>query len=342
MFCVECGKEGKLYQGLCDECYLAKNVFISFPDQIDVEVCNYCGARRKKRGWISTEDQNLIEEIVLESAIHKEDVDDFDVHIKPKFEDEGNISVSVITHANVLGLKVQEEHKSSIRIKKSICEECSKQQGGYWEVKVQFRGSERGLTEEDLDKALEIVDLMVGEKEKKDRGAFITKIEKIHSGLDFFLGSKNLGKAISKKLASEFSGEIKESHKLIGRKDGKDVHRTTYSVRIPSYRAGDFVLFQGKLFKVLKVSMEKAFLRTLDSGENTFLSHKDLKESKIVGGSEIIYDMVVVSQSEKEIQVLDPDTLKTVDILKPRDFYVKSESVKVVKSEAGYFLDGED
>ena len=342
MFCVECGKEGKLYHGLCDECYLTKNVFISFPDKIDVEVCNYCGARMKKRTWIFTEDQNLIKEIVMENAVHIEDVTDFDVHIKPEFEDDGNIDISVITHANVLGLKAQEEHEIRIRIKKSICEECSKQQGGYWEVKVQFRGSERGLTEEDLENALEIVDLMVGEREKKDKGAFITKIEKIHAGLDFFLGSKNLGKAISKKLASEFGGEIKESHKLVGRKDGKDVHRTTYSVRIPSYRAGDFILYQGKLFKVLKVSTEKALLRALDTGEKNFLSHKELKESKIVGGSEIVYDMVVVSQSEKEIQVLDPENLKTIDLLKPKDFNVKGESVKVIKSEVGYFLDVED
>jgi nonsense-mediated mRNA decay protein 3 len=342
MFCVECGKEGKLYRGLCGECFLAKNVFISFPDQIDVEICSQCGFRKKKKGWILTEDQNLMEEIVMECAISNNDVTDFDVHITPKSENETSIILGVITHANVLGLKAPEEHETKIRFKKSICEECSKQQGGYWEVKVQFRGSERGLTEEDLEKALEIVDFMVGEKEKKDRGAFITKIEKMHSGLDFFLGSKNLGKAISKKLVSEFGGELKGSHKLVGRKDGKDVHRTTYSVRIPNYRIGDFVLFQGKVFMVLKVSTEKAFLRTLDTGENIFFSHKELKESKIVGGSEIVYDMVVVSQSEKEIQVLDPENLKTIDLIKPKYFNVKGESVKVIKSEAGYFLVGKD
>ncbi len=275
---------------------------------------------------------------MIENAKSHKDITDFDVHIKSDFEDENNVIVSVITHVNVLGLKAEEEHDTRIRIKRVVCDECSKQHGGYWEAKVQLRGSKRGLSEVDLEKALEMVDQIVVSREKKEKSAFVTKVEEIHNGLDFYLGSKNLGKAISKGLANEFGGEVKESHKLIGKKDGKDVYRTTYSVRALDFRSGDFIQLNGKVMKLLSLSTNKVHLRSLETGENISLKPEELEKAKLLGGKEIIKDMVVVSRSEKEIQVLDPETLKTVDVLLPRNFEVNGESVKIIKSEVGYFL----
>ncbi len=338
MFCVECGKEGELYQSLCVECFLGKNVFITIPKQIDTEVCAHCGAWRRGKSWVSYEGEKLIEEIVIENAKRHKDVDGLDVHISSEFEDENRVKVKVITHANVLGLKTEEKHETRIRYKKIVCDGCSKQHGGYWEAKVQLRGSKRGLSDDDLEKALELVDILLGGRGKKDKGSFITKIEKIHNGLDFYFGSKSLGKVISKKLASGFGGEVKESHKLMGRKDGKDIYRTTYAVRARGYRAGDFVELDGRVSRVLSLSTNKVLLSALDTGKNISLRIEGLKEAKLLGGNEIIKDMVVVSKSENEIQVLDPDTLKTVEVVLPEDFEVRGESVRVVKSDAGYFL----
>ncbi len=338
MFCVECGKEGELYRGLCVECYLAKNVFVKIPKNIDVEVCAHCGARKKGKSWISYEGEDLIEKILIENSKSHKDVTDFDVHIKSESEDENNVIVSVITHSNVLGLKAEEEHDIRIRIKRVVCDECSKQHGGYWEAKVQLRGSKRGLSDEDLEKAVELVDSIVVSREKKDKSAFVTKVEEIHNGLDFYLGSKSLGKAISKGLANEFGGEVKGSHKLVGKKDGKDVYRTTYAVRVLDFRLGDFIQLDRKVMKLLSLSANKILLRALETGEKTSIKPEELENAKLLGGKEIITEMVVVSKSEKEIQVLDPETLKTVDVLLPRNLEVKGESVKVVKSEVGYFL----
>lgn len=339
MFCVECGKEGELYQGLCVECYLAKNVFIKIPKNIDVEVCAHCGARKRGKSWVSYEGEDLIENVLIENARSHKDVTDFDVHIKSDLEDENNVIVSVLTHSNVLGLKAEEKHDIRIRIKRIVCDECSKQHGGYWEAKVQLRGSKRGLSDEDLEKAVEIVDSIVVSREKKDKSAFVTKVQEIHNGLDFYLGSKNLGKAISKGLANEFGGEVKASHKLVGKKDGKDVYRTTYAVRALDYRSGDFIQLEGKVMKLLSLSTNKIHLRALETGENISIKSEEMEKAKLLGGKEIIKDMVVVSKSEKEIQVLDPETLRTVDVVLPRDFEVSGESVKVVKSEVGYFLE---
>lgn len=338
MFCVECGKEGKLYQSLCSDCFLKKNTFISIPKVIDVEICVHCGQRRKGKGWLIFQEQDMIRDVISENVKHPKNVTDFDLNLSSDFEDENNAVVKVETHAHVLGLKAPEEHETRIRIKKTVCRECSKLQGGYWEAKVQFRGSKRNLSQRDLDRALDLVDSIVKERGSKDKNSFISKIETMHGGLDFYVGSNSLGKIISKKLQLEFGAELKESQKLMGRKDGKDIYRMTYSVRVSDFRIGEFVELEGRVMKVLKLSPNRAILYVLDSGENISLGFEDIKSAKLLGGNEIVKDMVVVSKTESEIQVLDPDTLKTVDVLLPEGFGIAGEQVKVVKCDLGYFL----
>jgi nonsense-mediated mRNA decay protein 3 len=342
MICVECGKEGKLYQGVCSDCFLRKNIFITIPKNLDVEVCVHCGSWRKKKNWVAVEDEDIIKEVILENLESDSNVSDFDLHINPSFEDEKNINVNVTTHAIVFGLKAEEGHSTKVRIKKTVCIECSKQQGGYWEAKVQLRSGKRSLDEGELDLALEIVDIEAATREKKHREAFISKVEKVHGGLDFYFGSNSMGKNIARRLASEFGGNIKESRKLVGRKDGKDIYRMTYAVRASDFRVGDFIELDKKVMKVLTISSNKACLRSLDSWEDVHLKPEDISSAKLLGGDEILKDMIVVSRSESEVQVLDPDTLKTVDVLVPEGFMVEGESVKIVKFEEGYFLVGDD
>jgi nonsense-mediated mRNA decay protein 3 len=85
----------------------------------------------------------------------------------------------------------------------------------------------------------------------------------MHGGLDFYLGSSSLGKLVSRALSQAFGGTIKESHKLVGRKEGKDVYRTTYSVRLSDFRIGDFVRVDKQVFQVKKISTDSLLLRTM-------------------------------------------------------------------------------
>ena len=338
MFCVECGFEGQLYQSLCTDCFLKKNTFTKIPKNIDVEICTHCGSRKKGKGWIRNVDNDTLKKVIAENVKTEPEVSGFDIHFDPQYEDENNVNVEVITHAKVHDLKKEERHKTKIRFKKTVCDECSKQQGGYWEAKVQLRGTKGKLSSEDFERAYDIVDSILAEKEKKDRDAFITKVEEIHSGLDFYLGSKNLGKTISKKLAAKFGGQVKESAQLMGRKDGKDIYRMTYSVRLLEFRVDDFLQLDEQIFQVRKISSDGVLLRALLSGKDFWFSTADLEKAKIIGGVELIKDMVVVSRGKNEIQVLDPDNLKTIDVLLPNGIDVKGESVKVVKYEDLYFL----
>lgn len=278
-----------------------------------------------------------VKDIIKENAKQHDDVVGFDISITLDYQNETNMDAKVISQAELSGLKAQEEHNVRLRIRPQICPECSRQEGGYWEAKVQLRGSEKGLNKEEEERAMDKVESMVVSREG-EKGAFVTKVERMHGGLDFYLGSNSLGKLVSKELAQTFGGSVKESHKLVGRKDGKDVYRTTYAVRMSQFSVDDFVKLDEQIFQVMKVSSDSALLRALESGKDFWFHYPDLERAKVMGGCELVKDMVVVSRSEGEIQVLDPDNLKTVVVLVPLGIDIKTESVKVLKCEAEYFL----
>ena len=143
---------------------------------------------------------------------------------------------------------------------------------------------------------------------------------------------------MSKKLASEFGGNVKESGELMGKKDGKDVYRMTYAVRLIGFRAGEFLQMDEQTFQVRKISSDGILLRALESGSDFWFSSADLEKAKSLGGPEMIKEMVVVSRGKNEIQVLDPDNLRTIDVVLPKGYDASSESVKILKCELGYFF----
>jgi hypothetical protein len=54
----------------------------------------------------------------------------------------------------------------------------------------------------------------------------------------------------------------------------------------------------------------------------------------ILGGDELIFDAVVVSENAKEVQVLDPENYSTIELIKPQqNFEVNGDSVKILKSQ---------
>ena len=67
--------------------------------------------------------------------------------------------------------------------------------------------------------------------ERKD--VFISKIEKLKTGVDLYLSSQRFAIALGKKLKKSFGGEIKITRKLhtVSKKTGKRVYRVTVLFR---------------------------------------------------------------------------------------------------------------
>jgi 60S ribosomal export protein NMD3 len=121
-------------------------------------------------------------------------------------------------------------------------------------------------------------------------------------------------------------------------KDSKQVYRMTYLVRIPAYRKDDFFSFDGSYFLIVSLHENKVRALELTSWTEKVIEGEDISPSRIYGGSELIKEMMLVSQSKNEVQVMDSKTYATVDVQKPKPLMIKSSTVKTVKLDGYLFL----
>ena len=65
---------------------------------------------------------------------------------------------------------------------------------------------------------------------------------------------------------------------------------------------------------------------------------KEIEDANILGRDELIKEMILVSQTKEEIQVMDPKTYKTFELRKPKNISFDSKKIKVAKIEEEIFL----
>ena len=112
----------------------------------------------------------------------------------------------------------------------------------------------------------------------------------------------------------------------------------TYLVRIPAYRKGDFFSFDNSFFLIVSLHENKVRALELSTWTEKVIDGKDIQPSRIYGGKELIREMIVVSQSKNEIQLMDPKTYITVEIRKPKHASIDTSMVKTVKLDGYLFL----
>ena len=328
MFCVECGREGKLYNNLCESCFRKKTVLTNLPEIINVSKCIHCNSLLLNKKWFKSKD--IIMDAVTSAIKYHDDAEDCHVEIKPVSWDERNADVSVKVSALILGLSFKNEYKVKVKIKNAVCSKCSKKFGKYYEAIVQVRATDRGLNDTEIKTVMDIAEKIV---EAYD--TFVSDYEKMHNGLDLYIGSMNAGRMIAKSIADRYCARHSGSPKLVGRKKGEDVYRVTFSVRLPKYKTGDFVYVNGTIFMIKKILKSGIIAVDLETHVITSFKRDEMEKAKPV--SNVMENAVVVSESESEVQILDPENYKTITLKKPKDFKAK-ETVKIIKYENNIFL----
>jgi len=228
MYCVECGSEGKLYEHLCENCFMQKTNFFSVPKVLKIKICSYCNAWEKSNHWEASEtEEDAIKQLIKEQINVKTGLQnlDFTLSLNPIKTNIYNAALELT--GKFEDLSVFGVLNTEVRISYSTCGRCSRQFGSYFEAKIQLRGTNRNLDNDELEQAEQIVDSVLRQSEGSESNAFLTKFEYIHGGEDFYIGSSTAAKQLARRLAKEFAGTIKESSTLMGRKDGKDTYRLT-------------------------------------------------------------------------------------------------------------------
>ncbi len=339
MFCVECGKEGEIYKdGVCVECYLKNHSFTSGPKLIDIGYCTHCESYKYKNTWFLEPFENVLKKWILHYfEISKELTN---IKIEPKCQESSDgIHCFVVINGMLNGHQISESHDVIVYLKKNVCDVCSKRFGGYHEAIIQVRAKNRILSKSELLEIQTNVEHEVKSMYNKgNRGLFITDIGIERGGIDFFLSEKSAALAIVKKLQKQNGGELKISSRNVGMKDSRQVYRMTYLLRLPAFQKEDFIYYEGKYYYLTSISSNKLQAIELSTLEENIIDIKNTDQIKVLGGSELIEKMILVSEHGEEIQIMHPGTYEIIEIKKPKNISIKDKVVKVVNIDGNHFL----
>ncbi|MDI3539477.1 MAG: ribosomal export protein [Methanolobus sp.] len=336
--CPRCGKFTQgLVDGLCTDCFFKTSNLIEIPLVLYAKMCSTCGAQLARGRW---NNEHNIEEIVTQTVedallIH-EKADDIELAVEPKQMTPHLYRAFIEANATILGEPVQQTAETEVRIVRIACDMCSRMSGKYFEAILQIRAARRYPTEEEKARCMSIINGTLGKMLKKgDRMAFISDTAEARDGIDLYMGSANATRIICKEIVSELGGGFTESSSLFGRKDGKEIYRMTFSLRLPEFMPGDIVELGKKVIEIRKFSKSVTGTDLIKSSRFSS-SPDDMKGATLVAKRSTAKKAVVVSMEKDEMMLLDPDTYETVTVKVPVPFSAsEGDEVPVIRASIG-------
>jgi len=357
MFCPECGNTDEpMIEGVCQTCFLKKFQILKIPERIEVTVCAHCNCKFEKGKWEEIENSEaeiiylaLEQSIIVNPLIEKEE-EKGSANLEIELEIiqmRGTIAeCNIEAIANIFGETIKQSFENEVKLKKSVCPNCSKQQSGYYEAVIQLRADNRELTNVEKEKASEIVHKTLAKRFYKDKLAYLVQNAKLKEGNDYYIGSYKSGKKTVDTLKKEFGGIIKESPRLISqdKSTGKGLYRVWISIRLPRFKKGDFIKYSDKQYskftEVLAIDGKRILVRDLANGEKIAIPWKEYDSLEYLKNKEDIETTTVISKSPNTLQILDPYDYSSVDLDMISSFEEINigDEVKVIKIENDLYL----
>lgn len=330
MLCVECGKREAKYDNLCEVCFLKKVKFTYLPSYISITQCPHCGAIKFKGEWKRMSREDMLRELILRNVKFLHHYDSFTLEIEEE-ESRREATLHVIFNIRYKDLEVKEEHFSNVKINYESCTRCNRYFGNYFEAILQLRGMREG--EEEIVK--EFAYSRIEHYSQKNENLFLTKEERRKEGIDLYLSDKREAKKIAKEICEKYGATLKESPQIVGRKDGQDVYRVTYSVRLPEYREGDVVNVDEIPYLVEHVSRNMISLLSLKDGKRKRMDVRRHRVGRVVK-KEDLEEAIVVYSEGMNIQLMDKD-YRIIETKTPF-FHRNGDKVRIVRIGGEVFI----
>ncbi len=300
MFCPKCGKKGP---GLCLNCFL--EIHPMAMKKLELPVCR-CGRYFRRGDWNLNLD-NSISDIVRQNLIIPSELKTKKIDVQHKLEKN-----KIPIHINISGRYKSEdfsaEFEDEIKTTAKTCPTCAKVSGSYYEAILQFRTGFNLTTK--LSKLRGQCPRINPAKDINPE--FVSGIKKVPGGIDLYITSMKY----AKQTGAEFRNRgfyVKESAKLVGMREGKNLYRLYVSIKSPNFEVGDFLDYKGKILQVLgfgKVVLCKDIIR----GKKLIVPLPELQDIKPLANKDDIDSAIVSAILPNEIQVLDIETGKTYEI----------------------------
>ncbi len=277
-FCPKCGKQtDEFFDSLCEDCFRQGIALLEPQDlEVSLSICTHCG------GYFKGKERTSIETVVADSvrkAIRKKYGSDCAVEItelRTEIEEsERRARVFLVANAEIEGVAIEERDEVAVILNRETCERCNRIAGGYYAGIVQIRADGRVPTDDELAAAEKIAYSSLGEED------FVSKEQMLKEGLDIYVSSAEYCRRISRAIVKKLGGSFSKSQKLYGRKDGRNIYRVSFSVRLPGFTQGEVVAIGDKRISVEKIVEGKGIEGVdVNTGESVFVSKKELMRVK--------------------------------------------------------------
>jgi nonsense-mediated mRNA decay protein 3 len=323
-FCPKCGKPSE-HDGLCNHCRIGNTPWFECDRRVKSIQCPSCGALKQVNTWTDThrERAGLAPELAKAAVRFHPDVRKPSMVVKVE-DNTLNRSTATIDLKGLL-YNTPVEGRCSVELiwHKEQCDRCNRISGSYYEGIVQVRADGRLPSTFELQMSAGIAQQVEDSLQAGgERLSFIVDMNETREGLDITVGSQHIGTLISQGIIAQLGGRFTTHPKLVGEKNGRQLYRITYSVRLPRFQKQDVVLSHGRYFEVVRV--ESNHLKVLDLTEGIPRALREEDVERLAGNLRDAESALVAFADAGIMGILDPETCQTKEFRKLKWLDVKA------------------
>jgi nonsense-mediated mRNA decay protein 3 len=323
-FCPKCGKPTE-YEGVCNQCRIGNTPWFECDRRVKSTHCPSCGAIKQVNTWTDTnrERSELAPELAKTAVHFHPDIRKPSIDVKV-VDNTLNRSTAIIALKGLF-YTTPVEGTCSVELiwHKEQCDRCNRISGSYYEGIVQVRADGRPPSTFELQMSAGIAQQVEDSLQAGgERLSFISDMNETREGLDITVGSQHIGTLISQGIIAQLGGRFTTHPKLVGEKNGRQLYRITYSVRLPRFQKQDVVLSHGRYVEVIRV--ESNHLKVLDLTEGIQRSVREDDVERLIGNLRNTESALVAYADGHIMGLLDPETCQTKEFRKLKWLDVKA------------------
>lgn len=333
-FCPKCGRPSQK-DGVCEHCRQENTQWFSCDPKVRCVHCPTCDALKQGNTWTDTgRERSDISPDLARSAVHfHPDVKKPRIDIRIEDVTSNRSRAFITIEATLYDNLVRGSCETEIAWQKEQCDRCSRISGNYYEGIVQVRAQNRQPGSYEIQMATAIAcDVEESLQNGGERLSFVSDVHETRDGLDIVVGSQHIGLLIAQKITTELGGRFTTHPKLIGEKNGRQLFRITYSVRLPKFQRRDVIRFGGHYGEVIQVDPRN--LRVFDFDDGSIKVVREREVEKIVGSARDADDAIVAFSSGNILGVIDPLTFSTHECVYANGHEVSAgQHVRILRDE---------
>ena len=315
-FCPKCGKPTE-NDGLCSDCQVDNTRWFSCDKRALSTHCPSCGAIKIGNTWTDTSKERAdLAPDLARSAVHLHpDVKKPAIEVTVVDISQNRSRASLVIRGQLYKKCVEDTCTVELVWHKEQCDRCNRISGSYYEGVVQVRAEGRIPSTYEIQMASGIAQQVEDNLQAGgERLSFISDMNEIRDGLDIIIGSQHIGTLICKGIIAQLGGRFTTHPKLVGEKNGRQLFRITYSMRLPRFQKHDVIISRGRYAEVERI--ESNHIQVMDLADGMFRAVKDDDVERIIGNARNATPALVVFSDKDVIGILDPDTSHTREFKK--------------------------